>query len=249
MMTNYNSLLNILKDKMKYKKYGCHIADSTLKTSVKKWLKKNHYQNTLNVPIRRNCMTGSGVENECHRNVDNLVIAYGGKRLVGYAVHEIKLDRIDLTLFCSHSVWLTPEVNAVDVTAHNYSDPLDYSVFLPLMSSKDIISGFYDFALPNQNTHEEVWIDYGGSEFNEKICSTTGLALVRLGNYKTFVVLPSSKFHRKILVWRSELLRGKNLIQDLQKGGFKDPSTSTGKPWDEIFKTRVIPAIVPNMNI
>ena len=65
---------------------GCDFADDLLKPNIRNWLNKNNFKNTLNVPIRRKGMTGSGYKYQCHQNVFNLVNAYGGKRLGGYAV-------------------------------------------------------------------------------------------------------------------------------------------------------------------
>ena len=65
---------------------GCDFADDLLKPNIRNWLNKNNFKNTLNVPIRRKGMTGSGYKYQCHQNVFNLVNAYGGNRLGGYAV-------------------------------------------------------------------------------------------------------------------------------------------------------------------
>ncbi len=113
-------------------KYGCQILKNGIPDYANNWFKK-HISNKapIIVPVRRNCLTGSGLEARCHWNVSNLVKIYGGKILNGYCIETLTTNNQLSVEFTHHSVWLTKEGKAVDVTAHNFTQD-DHVWFIPM---------------------------------------------------------------------------------------------------------------------
>lgn len=112
----------------------------------------------IEVPIRRVGMTGSGKNNVCHSNVCNLVKYYGGSRLFGYIVNPVQ-EFIGFTHMISHSVWITPEENFADVTAHNYSKDNSHQVLYVVGKEKLYTKFLAEFLIPNFNDECEIYAD------------------------------------------------------------------------------------------
>ena len=108
--------------------------------------KIKHIINALNlsskpekVKVRQNGITASGIPNECHCNVAYIVKRFGGKRVIGYAVHYYP-EKKKVRLF-SHSVWETPEGKLTDVTARGYGS--EYTYFYPVKTMNNLIEKHY----------------------------------------------------------------------------------------------------------
>lgn len=130
--------------------YGCEVAKLSVPKQVSRFLRKHGLKNTISVPVRKSGLTGSGKANQCHSNVYKLVKVYGGKQLLGFGVNTARslyLDGTDklpthlqwqdtpdtLRLYW-HSVWITPEGKAVDVTSDDsraISSTEDAITFIP----------------------------------------------------------------------------------------------------------------------
>lgn len=120
--------------------YGCEIVKEELPLYMKKIISKMGLPNPIKVPIRKRGMTSSGMEYNCHSNVVTIISVYGGKRMIGYNIGE-KEGRMNLM---SHSLWITPENELVDVTKKHKEQnlwkinkgDLDFQYFIPLLELK-----------------------------------------------------------------------------------------------------------------
>jgi hypothetical protein len=121
--------------------YGCdEVKKEELPLYVKKIISKMGLPNPIKVPIRKRGMTSSGMEYNCHSNVVTIKSVYGGKRMIGYNIGE-KEGRMNLM---SHSLWITPENELVDVTKKHKEQnlwkinkgDLDFQYFIPLLELK-----------------------------------------------------------------------------------------------------------------
>ncbi len=66
-------------------------------------------------------VTGSGKENNCHINVQELVERIGGECVFGWLLERnSKLFRKGIYIWSFHSIWKTPEEKYVDVTQGDY---------------------------------------------------------------------------------------------------------------------------------
>lgn len=96
--------------------YGCDsVPLLELPKFVRQCVKSIEAPLVIQVPIRQNGLTSSGGEYCCHTNVEALIAKFGGHRLIGYLI-EHGAHPLEHVLILSHSVWITPEGNAVDVT-------------------------------------------------------------------------------------------------------------------------------------
>jgi hypothetical protein len=117
--------------------HNCKESSYKVDKKFHKMLKQLRIENIFDVPIRRNCMTGSGQKNQCHKNVGLLNEKYGGKTALGFALfydsqNYNHISKIDYPYFdiVSHSCWITPEGKLVDVTLGHNDD--DYVLFAPI---------------------------------------------------------------------------------------------------------------------
>lgn len=111
------------------KLYGCEkIASGYLA----KFAKTHKLPNPILVPIRTKGLTGSGDAQQCHTNALVLAYRYGGTVLNGYYTDSlIGQNDSNYSLLWGHSVWVTPEGNAVCPTAHNTRFNEKYIRFIP----------------------------------------------------------------------------------------------------------------------
>jgi len=213
--------------------YGCEIAHGEFSLSTELWLRKSGFNSPILVPVRRNCMTGSGFANQCHSNVLNLVTIYGGHRLGGYLVTNA-VDELgnNITIFFSHSVWVTPEGKAVDVTAHNFTDDRSV-VFIPKFKETKNSNILADFVLPKSINKDGVWVNFD-EEFNAIFSQNENLELIRFGDSLSFVRFPSSKFSHKLLHVKVVNKTAEDWALDLLDGGFTQDSRWSKRSWKEI---------------
>lgn len=231
--------MKYLNNDVKYR--GCDFGDELLSSGVKSWLVKNNFKNTLKVPIRRNGMTGSGIKGECHGNVLNLVKAFGGKRMNGFAIRKTLIGERIITDFYRHSVWVTPENKAVDVTAHNFSKD-ETTHFLPMREENSLSQLPYNFGLSDDILNSGVWISHQEYSIDLRVAKIKGYKFISNSNYQSFILIPNnlfskSKFFKDLPIFYSS----EELITELKLSGFTKPSSSTGKSWQKIFDEKVVP--------
>jgi hypothetical protein len=196
--------------------YNCEDAYDELPLYGKLFVQKYIKKTPIKVPVRRNCMTGSGIDGECHLNVMELVTAGRGNFLTGLLIQTgIPVDGENWLAFVCHTVWITPEGKAVDVTAHNYSYHRKFEIFIPLCDTEPLMLT-KDFILNEDITQDILVILDSGVSY-----------------------IPYSKFNlKKVKLGRLHLELAK--VYPDWKGGFTLPSTATGKYWSEIVSERKV---------
>lgn len=122
------------------KKFGCETANPYDHYEMR-LAKHAGLTSQLSVPIRSKGLSSQGDKNKCITNVMKMVYRYGGELLIGF-VYRPNYGAVDYPSdFIRHAVWVTPEGNAVCITAQNYENPEDYR---ELKNSKgDRCVGFY----------------------------------------------------------------------------------------------------------
>ena len=93
--------------------FGCEVSNDYIPKNQMELLRKIGLQNIIKVKRRKNGMTSSMKPKGCHSNVRILVEQFGGKQLVGYGICEEGKRPFRIYY---HSVWITPEGNAVCIT-------------------------------------------------------------------------------------------------------------------------------------
>lgn len=208
--------------------FYCESAINELPTYMKQWIKKTIKKLPINVPIRRNCMTGSGVNRECHFNSRALKRIYGGGVLTGFLIQQT-FDGYALT---SHSVWVTPEGKAVDVTAHNYSKLNTHVIFIPLYSCDDL-KRINTIIIPMKYKKYGIIVDCHDERANSMIAKDSNLELLQGGGIK----VPSSRFDSYLLE-----LPVQHEVTDSKlanRAHFSIKSKYSNKHFEEIFRERV----------
>lgn len=199
--------------------YNCEHAYDELPLFAKYFIQKYIKKIPIKVPVRRNCMTGSGVRNHCHSNVMELVDAGRGNFLSGLCVRIIETPTgIRWVKFIDHSVWITPEGKAVDVTAHNFCEK-DFIILIPLYD-KNPVQGIHNF-------------------FVDETYKRTGINVRWLDTHHHFVI-SSALFNLNKLKYSVVDMDLESLKQKGDIGGFTLPSTATGKYWSEIVSERKV---------
>ena len=231
-MVSYLELKDLKMKKNTNKFYGCEVARIKFQLSTQLWLQKHGFTTPIQVPVRRNCMTGSGIAQMCHSNVLQLVEIYGGYRLGGYLL-DMKQDDCgnEFIFFVSHSILVTPEGNAVDVTAHNFTED-DIVLFIPKYKESGYQNALLDFALPKHIVKNGVLVNLY-DEKNDEVAAELGLDFIQFNKNWSFVRLPSSKFNYK-LIHESTDQTNFDWKTHLPKGGFTQNSKWSKKSWDEI---------------
>ena len=109
--------------------YGCETVASGV---IKKFAKTHKLADPILVPIRLGGLTGSGDAQQCHTNALILAYRYGGFVLNGYYTDRLlgKTESKHSVLW-GHSVWVTPEGNAVCPTSHNIKSNETHVQFIP----------------------------------------------------------------------------------------------------------------------
>ena len=119
--------------------FRCKSGRKMIHRGLAKIIRKRVGSSILRVSRRKNGLTSSGKTLRCHGNVERLVEIYGGRRQSGYEIQmnygtneRKKLKTVRLSF---HSVWITPEGRAVDVTkksaAESYSVDESEILFFP----------------------------------------------------------------------------------------------------------------------
>ena len=203
--------------------YGCEKANVPLPKEVFRLLKSNRVKNAITVRCRNTGMTGSGMFNECHRNVAKLVKSYGGKHLMGFSVtlgtgvygNGLKSEpllistdkRPDIVRLQWHSVWVTPEGCAVDVTTYR-TGSRETIIFYPchIVTEINDAVGVKNLVVPFKYRKKGLWIN--------------GLRADSVRD-----------------IWDKDISTDKDKKWIAEGGGFSKPSIATGRylnEWKEV---------------
>jgi hypothetical protein len=211
--------MNTIKQVLKYKSdaintYNCEIVKD-IDLSIKKKLDRSGFGSfIIKVPVRKKGMTGSGKSNECHANCELLVKRYGGSVLRGMLIEQNEKISTNFNLIF-HSIWITPENHAVDVTANNFDENPDFVYFIPLQIQNS-----------KKNINFDIVAPFG------VLVHANSITIAK--NSKSSVInKPISFFKLKNLVTLQSVI---NYFEDTdyfnqctQNGGFRDVSSATKK--------------------
>ena len=211
--------------------YGCEVIDDFLPKEFAKLRKRYGFRKILAVPHRNeNLMTGSGLPNQCHGNVRHMVEHIGGEQLLGFWIQDVSrvFTAPPKTAFAFywHSVWITPEKNLVDLTEENNDVPKKFrrprrtfSAFIPITKFKDgyWTQGIQTFAATKNYKKE-------------------GITLIHRNEAKIQKIPYLAPSKRKGIS-----ITKRDSVEYLYEcgvfgGGFSQPSSATGKHFDEIRK-------------
>ena len=157
--------------------FGCdEVKKEELPIFVNKVISKMRLPNPIKVPIRKRGMTSSGEEFRCHTNVETIICVYGGRRMIGYNI-GVKDGRMNLM---SHSLWITPENELVDVTKKHKEQnlwkinkgDLDFQYFIPLIERSneehDRELGFDSVTIPKKyKRYGYNYVPYGEQDWKK----------------------------------------------------------------------------------
>jgi hypothetical protein len=246
--------------------YGCKRANNRIPKTYHPFMKKLGIRDVYEVPIRTKGMTSSGQMNQCHTNVAKLQVVYGGKVASGFLLHRKKerlkqgkyvsgerkwFSSVEWS-FNPHSVWMTPEGKLVDVTQQRKElDVRTSTLFAPLQFSDARKHHWYfviDYYLSKKYKKKGIWMTTSrfSREEAESIAkqnpgivitpSVTGTStrMRWLGDYSCIEgAIEQDRFEYPHPYFTDEVC---GLDIDNRLGGFTEPSTATGKSWDEIWR-------------
>jgi hypothetical protein len=204
-----------------WKTYGCEKIKPIYPKKIQAFFNRMEWKHILQIPRRKKGLTSSGEPAECHQNVNKLVNTMGGKALRGYWITEnedqvqgLPVEEIkNLSLFY-HSVWISPEGNASDVTMRNHVDEYE-PWFIPLYET-------------TENTMK-IWFDIKVDENWVK----EGLELITSADRAEFgKTIKIGQFKRKPSEYKDEV---RQKWTDEGKG-FSKPSIVSKMSWDEFEK-------------
>jgi hypothetical protein len=118
--------------------FGCEIVRD-LPDNISDFTKMMGLGEVIKVPVTNHeVLTGSGESGECITNSHMLSLSIGGHRLLGYNVLQINTtsssgEKITITRFHHHSVWITPEGKTRCVTDYGSRYKNDREIwFIPV---------------------------------------------------------------------------------------------------------------------
>lgn len=123
------------------KKYGC---EKVATGSFAQFAREQKLADPIRVPIRARGLTGSGDPNQCHTNALILAYRYGGGVLCGLAEESLFPYKFPFGIAVGHSVWITPEGNAVCPTAHNWDRGGDFELIPCWEHNYEAIRAFFE---------------------------------------------------------------------------------------------------------
>ncbi len=190
---------------------------SSIPKTYRQFMRQMGMRNVYQVPIRKKGMTGSGIAHQCQDNVHKLQAVYGGRCVVGYNLQERDFRGRHNYWFISHYAWITPEGQLVDVTLNHQFE--DFCIFAPIqtydVNCENYVSP-YIFNLPKNYKRR---------------------GLTRHSNKTGWEDIPFSlEIDRENHIFRRPMpyfLLPKEYYEE--RGGFTEPSSATGKSWDEIW--------------
>lgn len=197
---------------------------------AKNWISRYVKEIPIKVPVRKDCMTGSGQEGLCHWNVFELVKRYGGERLHGFSVSIVNSDYPRALILTDHSVWITPELKVVDVTEDSRSSRGLYQFFIPVSPlHKD--HALSTVIVPENYKKSGISVNMRDKEINEGIAKICKFEIK--DSIKKTMNVPASKFFSELLYSYEGDFNLDNFHLS-NRGKFNLPSTATGKYWNEI---------------
>lgn len=225
--------------------FGRHYLTETHSLGYGDWLGKVFRSEIIQVEVRHKGMTGSGYQSECHDNVCALVQVYGGHRVGGFIVSDdthIGDERCLELVY--HSIWLTPEGQLVDVTANNFTDESHVN-FMPVVVDELVSVQFDDVYIQSRGVLASIQRDdKQSSDFAKKHhFKTIGLSdpLDAANILKVLALIPFEKFELSMI--SDDLSSQETQIalreEVFELGGFRDPSSATGRKFDEIVSLRL----------
>ena len=187
---------------------------------------------TIDIPVRRKGLTGSGKYNQCHSNVSNLVHYFGGQKVCGYIKNPFQ-NFFGFTHYISHSVWVTPEGKFADVTAHHYSKDAISNFLYPVAYDDNRNIFLPEFLISNASSKKEIFASY--RSLTDQIKKSKKLEVVEIDNIR-FLKFTYKKLDVRNLAIKLPRLYGAEWDEFLSEGGFDLPSTATRKEWVQIRK-------------
>jgi hypothetical protein len=201
---------------------------------VKRFMQKNRLPIPYLIPVRRNCLSGSGKEHECHANSYALAKRFGGEAINGYSIYlRTENDELKSIFFTDHTVWKTPECKLVDVTAHNYTDT-DLEIFAPVSSLLKKRFIFPSVEITPDYLKNGVSFDFGCLKVNSIVREIIKVKETYASAIRSTILIPASRMSHELFTLRKEQI-SQECLNDLYKSAdFSLPSTATGKYWNEI---------------
>ena len=199
--------------------FDCKVVNKIYPKKLRKFLSDKKLGGIIEVPVRQNGMTSSGINLECHSNVFKLMYTYGGSEVIGYSVHkgtDIRMDK-GWYLFNAHSCWLTPENKLVDVTQKKEK----FCKFLPV--SKIDLSceiELYGFGLNIKKS--VVHYEEHSSQNNDNL-------LLEMNPFPISDI-HNIGFYKRVIRYRPEMFT---------RGGFTKPSMASKRNWNDIWQTEI----------
>ncbi len=199
------------------KDYGCEVVKDLKR--YESFFKKLDLRSPLWINRRDKGITGSGIPQKCHGDSFLLKKLYGGNILHGYAVS--KEDK-GIVLY-HHSVWITPEGNAVDISTRKEhcvkrDDGKMYVRFIPITEydGSDIFTDFSQLTVPYRYQREEIRSSFGTPQY----------------------YIPNYPYRIKYKNITQQLISyTENYVNEMEefyhKGGFTEPSMFTGLTYEE----------------
>lgn len=210
--------------------YNCESAVNDLPMFAKNWIAKYIKQIPIKIPIRKNCMTGSGREGLCHWNVFELVKKYGGNRLHGFSLSIARNEYPRALVLTDHSIWITPESKVVDVTEDSRAVRDDYQFFIPVSISRKNYA-LSTVIVPENFKKNGISVNMRDKNINKAIAEMCNF---KIKDAEKFTMnIPSSKFNSEFL-YSFEIDLSVDNFHLSNRGHFRLPSTATGKYWQEI---------------
>jgi len=189
------------------------------------------------IPVRRNCLSGSGRKNECHSNSYALAKRFGGEAINGYSISVlVKNHKFESIYFTDHTVWKTPENRLVDVTAHNFSEK-SLGLFAPVSSLLDKTFIFPSFHITPDYLRTGLMVDFGHSKLNSIVRETLKVKETSVSPSRSMLLIPASRMTPELFTIPWDKFTESELADLYETANFSLPSTATGKYWNEIIRT------------
>ena len=233
------------------KMFGCEIEKS-VPPYIKDFAEKLNLDTFIRVPIRTKGLTGSGDAFHCHYNASALTKRWGGQWLRGYSVFTYDKcetqNTMPQTKFIYHSVWITPEGNAVCVS-NNYDERVDIekdfdnTLFIPfgLGCIEEFGISIYNITFLNEWKNSMYHTCQITSDADKDYESNFPIA--GLGSF-----LEKSKIGQGCLIkYEPSKECVENFCEDaVRQGNFSQKSLGSGKSWTELRKDVGIDKYVDN---
>ena len=225
--------------------FGCEIVRD-LPDYISDFVKMMGLGEVINVPVTNHeVLTGSGESGECITNSHMLSLSIGGHRLYGYNVLQINTtsssgEKITITRFNHHSVWITPEGKTRCVTDYGSRYENDGEIwFIPVglnSIEQDFSVKLREFMIDSKSNN----IVFMDTDNENLIDDTMKMKVVDMyirkkGNHNIIFieVIPFDSKELDIR-WRRRI----------ENSYFGKVSSTTGRSWD-YFKNKILNTYYP----